>query len=159
MTYHQANYDEKLLNKYRSENDFKFKHVDETILPNNLLRKELKLPAVAEYDVIRHYTRLSQMNYCVDLGIYPLGSCTMKFNPKFADKIASFSEFNTLHPNQNEKTIQGILQIMYELQQNLKEISGMERVSLQPLAGAQGEYTSLLIIKKYLEITGMKDRD
>ena len=159
MTYHQANYDEKLLNKYRSENDFKFKHVDETILPNNLLRKELKLPAVAEYDVIRHYTRLSQMNYCVDLGIYPLGSCTMKFNPKFADKIASFSEFNTVHPNQNEKTIQGTLQIMYELQQNLKEISGMERVSLQPLAGAQGEYTSLLIIKKYLEITGMKDRD
>ena len=159
MTYHQANYDEKLLNKYRSGNDFKFQHVDETILPNNLLRKELKLPDVAEYDVIRHYTRLSQMNYCVDLGIYPLGSCTMKFNPKFADKIASFSEFNTLHPNQNEKTIQGTLQIMYELQQNLKEISGMERVSLQPLAGAQGEYTALLIIRKYLENSGMKDRD
>ena len=159
MTYHQANYDEELLNRYRSGNDFKFQHVDENILPPNLLRKDLRLPNIAEYDVVRHYTRLSQMNYCVDLGIYPLGSCTMKFNPKFADKIASFSEFNSVHPNQNEKTIQGTLQIMYELQQNLKEISGMERVSLQPLAGAQGEYTALLIIKKYLENSGMNDRD
>ncbi len=159
MTYHQANYDEKLLNEYRSGNDFKFQNFDEKSLPENLLRKNLRLPSIAEYDVIRHYTRLSQMNYCVDLGIYPLGSCTMKFNPKFADKIASLTEFNSIHPNQNEKTIQGTLQIMYELQENLKEISGMERVSLQPLAGAQGEYTALLIIRKYLENSGMHDRD
>ena len=159
MTYHQANYDEKLLNEYRSGNDFKFQNFDEKSLPENLLRKDLRLPSIAEYDVIRHYTRLSQMNYCVDLGIYPLGSCTMKFNPKFADKIASLTEFNSIHPNQNEKTIQGTLQIMYELQENLKEISGMERVSLQPLAGAQGEYTALLIIRKYLENSGMHDRD
>ena len=159
MTYHQANYDEKLLNEYRSGNDFKFQNFDEKSLPENLLRKDLRLPSIAEYDVIRHYTRLSQMNYCVDLGIYPLGSCTMKFNPKFADKIASLTEFNSIHPNQNEKTIQGTLQIMYELQENLKEISGMERVSLQPLAGAQGEYTALLIIRKYLENSCMHDRD
>jgi glycine dehydrogenase subunit 2 len=158
MSYHQAVYDEKLLNEIRSENNFKFKDADEPDLPKEIVRKELKLPNVAEFDVVRHYTRLSQMNYCVDLGIYPLGSCTMKCNPKFADKIASFDEFNGSHPFQHESTIQGTLQIMYELQEYLKEISGMERVSLQPLAGAQGEYASLLIIKKYLEVEGMSER-
>ncbi|MHB8372721.1 MAG: aminomethyl-transferring glycine dehydrogenase subunit GcvPB [Thermoplasmataceae archaeon] len=159
MTYHQATYDEKLLNEIKSENNFKFQEQDETIIPEKLRRKHLNLPDIAEYDVIRHYTRLSQMNYCVDLGIYPLGSCTMKFNPKFADQIASMKSFSETHPLQHESTIQGNLQIMYELQESLKEISGMERVSLQPLAGAHGEYTSLLIIKKYLEVNNQATRD
>ena len=123
-------------------------------LPGEILRKDLKLPEVSEYDVVRHYTRLSQMNYSVDLGIYPLGSCTMKFNPKLADLVSTFEGFSGIHPLQSEETVQGSLKIMYELQEYLKDISDMDAITLQPLAGAHGEFTGILIVRKYHEDRG-----
>ena len=123
-------------------------------LPGEILRKDLKLPEVSEYDVVRHYTRLSQMNYSVDLGIYPLGSCTMKFNPKLADLVSTFEGFSGTHPLQSEETVQGSLKIMYELQEYLKDISDMDAITLQPLAGAHGEFTGILIVRKYHEDRG-----
>ena len=123
-------------------------------LPGEILRKDLKLPEVSEYDVVRHYTRLSQMNYSVDLGIYPLGSCTMKFNPKLADMVSTFEGFSGIHPLQSEETVQGSLKIMYELQEYLKDISDMDAITLQPLAGAHGEFTGILIVRKYHEDKG-----
>jgi glycine dehydrogenase subunit 2 len=123
-------------------------------LPGEILRKDLKLPEVSEYDVVRHYTRLSQMNYSVDLGIYPLGSCTMKFNPKLADLVSTFEGVSGTHPLQSEETVQGSLKIMYELQEYLKDISDMDAITLQPLAGAHGEFTGILIVRKYHEDKG-----
>ena len=123
-------------------------------LPGEILRKDLKLPEVSEYDVVRHYTRLSQMNYSVDLGIYPLGSCTMKFNPKLADLVSTIEGFSGIHPLQSEETVQGSLKIMYELQEYLKDISDMDAITLQPLAGAHGEFTGILIVRKYHEDRG-----
>ncbi len=120
-----------------------------TQLPNNLMRNELKLPEVSEVDVVRHYTRLSQKNYCVDLGIYPLGSCTMKYNPKINEEVVRQPGFAQLHPYQDASTVQGALQLMYELQQMLGEISGLPGVTLQPAAGAQGELTGVLVIRAY----------
>ena len=141
MAYHEAVYDEPLIFEYRSGTTYKLPGLEERQkidLPENLLRKELNLPEVSEYDVVRHYTRLSQMNYSVDLGIYPLGSCTMKFNPKYADAIASSRQFSEMHPLQLQSETQGELRILYELQEYLKAISDMDAVTLQPLAGAQG---------------------
>ena len=125
MPYQQAKYDEPLISEMLSLNSYKlpdYLSESETLIPDSLKRKSLKLPEVAEYDVVRHFTRLSQMNYSVDQGIYPLGSCTMKFNPKFADKLSSFPAFTNGHPLEDETTIQGYLKIMYELQEYLKEI-------------------------------------
>jgi len=125
------------------------------IIPNNLLsEKELSLPEVSEVDVIRHYTLLSNKNYGVDTGFYPLGSCTMKYNPKINEDMASIESFTQIHPYQNVKTVQGSLQLMYELSEKLSEISGMDQVSLQPSAGAHGELTGLMIIKAFHENRG-----
>ena len=160
MAYHEAVYDEPLIFEYRSGTTYKLPGLEERQkidLPENLLRKELNLPEVSEYDVVRHYTRLSQMNYSVDLGIYPLGSCTMKFNPKYADAIASFRQFSEMHPLQLQSEAQGELRILYELQEYLKATSDMDAVTLQPLAGAQGEYTGILITRKYFEVKGELD--
>ncbi len=157
MTYHQATYDEPLLSEIHSDNRYKVPDADENLMaliPEEIRSAGAKLPVIAEYDVVRHFTRLSQMNYGVDLGIYPLGSCTMKFNPKFADRIASMEEFSETHPLIGDQNIQGSLKIMYDLQRYLSELSDMDAVSLQPLAGAQGEYTGILIIRKYLESIG-----
>lgn len=157
MTYHQATYDEPLLSEIHSDNRYKVPDADENLMaliPEEIRSAGAKLPEIAEYDVVRHFTRLSQMNYGVDLGIYPLGSCTMKFNPKFADRIASMEEFSETHPLIGDQNIQGSLKIMYDLQRYLSELSDMDAVSLQPLAGAQGEYTGILIIRKYLESIG-----
>ncbi len=156
MTYHQATYDEPLIKRMISGTNYRIpgEDPDGSIVPGPLARKGLDLPDVAEYDVVRHYTRLSQMNYGVDLGMYPLGSCTMKYNPKFADRIASMEEFSELHPFQEEEDIQGALRVMFELQHALIKISDMDAITLQPLAGAQGEYTGILIAKKYLEAIG-----
>ncbi|CAC12478.1 glycine dehydrogenase (decarboxylating) related protein, subunit 2 [Thermoplasma acidophilum] len=152
MEFRQAYYDEPLIKDIKSDTSFKLSEdVDENLLPQDMRRTDLKLPQVSEVDVVRHYTRLSQMNYTVDVGIYPLGSCTMKYNPKYADRIASFAEFRNIHPFQPESTVQGTLQIMYELQEFLKKISDMDAVTLQPMAGADGEFTGILIIKKYFE--------
>lgn len=125
------------------------------IIPGNLLRdKDAELPEVSEVDVIRHYTLLSNKNYGVDNGFYPLGSCTMKYNPKINEDIAFQPDFTNLHPYQDEKTVQGALELMYDLGNKLSEISGMDQVTLQPAAGAHGELTGLMIIKSYHQKRG-----
>lgn len=124
----------------------------ENILPKNMIREgEIKLPEVSEVDVVRHYTALSNKNYCVDTGVYPLGSCTMKYNPKINEDIASLDGFSKIHPYQCEKNVQGALELMYNLSQDLCEITGLESFTLQPAAGAHGELTGLLLIKAYHE--------
>lgn len=123
--------------------------VPKVSLPEEFLRNDLTLPEVSEVDVVRHFTHLSQLNYSVDGGFYPLGSCTMKYNPKVNEELARLPGFTQLHPYQDEGTVQGALQLMYELQQYLAEISGLPGVSLQPAAGAHGELTGMLIIRAY----------
>ena len=118
-------------------------------LPETLIRQDLPLPEMAEIDVVRYFTRLSQLNYGVDTGFYPLGSCTMKYNPKINEEIARLPGFAHLHPLQPIETTQGALAIMYQLQEWLKEIGGFAGVSLQPAAGAHGELTGVLIIRAY----------
>jgi glycine dehydrogenase subunit 2 len=118
-------------------------------LPDGLVREELPLSEVYEPDVIRHFTRLSQLNYAIDTGFYPLGSCTMKYNPKINEETARLPGFAHLHPLQPVETSQGALVLMYELQEWLKEIGGFAGVTLQPAAGAQGELTGVLIIRAY----------
>jgi glycine dehydrogenase subunit 2 len=120
------------------------------LLPKHLLRETpAELPEVSEVDVIRHYSRLSQMNYGVDTHFYPLGSCTMKYNPKINEDMARLPGFARLHPMTPEGASQGALQLMYELAQDLAEVSGMDHVSLQPAAGAQGELAGVLMIRAY----------
>ncbi|MDN5343580.1 aminomethyl-transferring glycine dehydrogenase subunit GcvPB [Oceanotoga sp. DSM 15011] len=123
------------------------------------LRKELpNLPETYELEVIRHYDELEKLNHSVDKGFYPLGSCTMKYNPVLNEEIANWENFKFIHPYQEEETVQGNLQIMYELQNYLGELTGMDAVTLQPAAGAHGELTGMLIIKKYLETNGFKNK-
>ena len=107
------------------------------------------LPEVAEIDLVRHYTRLSQMNYGVDTGAYPLGSCTMKYNPKMAETVAAFPGFQRTHPLQPDATVQGSLEMLWRLEEALCAITGMARATLQPPAGACGEMTGLLIMRAY----------
>ncbi|MEM3671325.1 MAG: aminomethyl-transferring glycine dehydrogenase subunit GcvPB [Thermoprotei archaeon] len=119
-------------------------------LPEGIGRSnEPKLPKVSELTVVRHFTRLSQMNFGVDTGTYPLGSCTMKYNPKLNDVVAQLPGFAHLHPDQHASTVQGALHVLWGLQEMLKEITGMDALTLQPAAGAQGEYTGLLITRAY----------
>jgi glycine dehydrogenase subunit 2 len=118
-------------------------------LPDNLRREHLPMPELSEVDVVRHFTRLSQLNYCIDVGMYPLGSCTMKYNPKVNEETARLAGFALTHPLQPVETAQGNLMLMYELQEWLKEIGGFAGVTLQPAAGAQGELTGVLIIRAY----------
>lgn len=125
-------------------------------LGEDLVRDELDLPEVSELDVIRHYTELSRMNFGVDNGFYPLGSCTMKYNPKINEEAAAMPGFTELHPYAPEELSQGTLEIMYDTQNLLAEITGMNYFTLQPAAGAHGELTGILIIKKYLEHIGSK---
>lgn len=108
-----------------------------------------RLPEVSENHVVRHYTRLSTHNYGVDTGMYPLGSCTMKYNPKINEVIASMVDYSNTHPSWDESLAQGNLQIIYELQNMLCELTGMDAITLQPSAGSQGELTGLMIIKAY----------
>lgn len=132
--------------------------VDENIgntIPKHLRREsELILPQVSEPEVVRHYTQLSMKNYSLDGGFYPLGSCTMKYNPKINEDIAAMTGFCDLHPYQPGSTVQGALQLMYELGGMLSEITGMAKFSLQPAAGAHGELTGLMIFKAYHESRG-----
>ena len=123
----------------------------ETSLPSAMLRKTpLELPELAEVDIVRHYTNLSNRNYGVDSGFYPLGSCTMKYNPKINEDLTSLVGITNSHPLWPERLSQGILKFLYELEQALIEITGMDHFTLQPAAGAHGEFTALLIIKTYL---------
>ncbi|WP_434303715.1 aminomethyl-transferring glycine dehydrogenase subunit GcvPB [Clostridium botulinum] len=125
------------------------------LLPKNLLREDdLELPEVSEVDVVRHYTALSNKNYTVDNGFYPLGSCTMKYNPKINEDIAALSGFSKIHPLQDENISQGALELMYDLKVKLCEITGLDDFTLQPAAGAHGEYTGLLVIKAHHEKRG-----
>lgn len=119
---------------------------------------ELDFPEVSEVDVIRHYTNLSHKNYGVDTGFYPLGSCTMKYNPKINEDTARMDGFANIHPYQMEGCIQGSLQLMYELDKALAEIAGMDKMSLQPAAGAHGELTGIMVIKAYHEKNGDSKR-
>ncbi len=129
-------------------------------LPSSLTRKEAaKLPEVSEVDVIRHYTNLSQKNYAVDLGIYPLGSCTMKYNPKINEEAARMAGFAQVHPLQPAETAQGALQLMWELEDMLCKITGMTAFSMQPSAGAQGEALGLMIIRAYHQSRGDSKRN
>jgi len=128
--------------------------VPEAELPEGLLRDELPLPEVSEVDLVRHYVRLSQLNHGVDIGFYPLGSCTMKYNPKVNEEAAKLLGFSRIHPYQDEETVQGALQLMYELQEFLKEIGGFAGVSLQPAAGAHGEFAGILMMRAYHEERG-----
>ncbi|MGM0898151.1 MAG: aminomethyl-transferring glycine dehydrogenase subunit GcvPB [Bacillota bacterium] len=125
------------------------------LLGQELVREELaELPEVSELDIMRHYTALSKRNHGVDSGFYPLGSCTMKYNPKINESVARFSGFANIHPLQEESTVQGAMELMYDLQEHLKEITGMDEVTLQPAAGAHGEWTGLMMIRAFHEANG-----
>lgn len=124
-------------------------------LPENLLRQEAPaLPEVDELTVVRHYTNMSNNNFGVDTGFYPLGSCTMKYNPKINEEMAAHPQFTALHPLQNVETVQGALSAYYQLQRSLSEIAGMAEFTLNPFAGAHGELTGLMVIRRYHESRG-----
>ena len=149
MIYDQARwsrddvYEPLLSEKDRSEAD-----LDDVPLPDDLKRDSLELPDLSEPELARHYTRLSQMNYGVDSGPYPLGSCTMKYNPKYTEDLAALPDA-TIHPDRSERSAQGTLALMHELADYLARIGGMDAVSLQPPAGAAGEFTGILIARAY----------
>ncbi|WP_059171111.1 aminomethyl-transferring glycine dehydrogenase subunit GcvPB [Bacillus sp. FJAT-27445] len=122
------------------------------LLPVGYVREEEpNLPEVSELDIMRHYTALSKRNHGVDSGFYPLGSCTMKYNPKINENVARYSGFAHIHPLQDESSVQGALGLLYDLQQHLIEITGMDEVTLQPAAGAHGEWTGLMMIRAFHE--------
>ena len=148
MTYRQASYDEPLLFEMASNDETK--DVDLAgLVPPSLRRDDLRLPNLPEHEVVRHFTRLSQMTFSIDTGFYPLGSCTMKFNPKYAEELAALPQVARIHPDQDESTVQGALRLMAELEDALARIAGMDAVTLQPAAGAQGEFTGLLLAQAY----------
>ena len=125
------------------------------LIPEKLLRRKAPLlPEVAENDVVRHYVGLSRLNYHVDKGFYPLGSCTMKYNPKVNEVAARLDGLAALHPHQDEEDVQGALELMYRLSRDLCAIVGLEEVSLQPAAGAHGELTGMMLIRAYHEDRG-----
>jgi len=129
----------------------------DTLLPADQLREEpARLPEVSELDVVRHYTRLSHRNFSIDEGFYPLGSCTMKYNPKLHEDAARLAGFSRLHPYAAEGDVQGALELMWELERMLAEVSGMNRLTFQPAAGAHGEFTGLLLIRAYFDSRGEK---
>lgn len=119
-------------------------------MPSQLMRgEEADLPEVSELDVVRHYTNLSNKNFGVDTGFYPLGSCTMKYNPKINEEVAAMPAFTSIHPLQDEKTIQGALELYWNLQHALANIAGLYEFTLNPYAGAHGELTGLMVMKQY----------
>jgi glycine dehydrogenase subunit 2 len=155
--YRSAVYDEPLLNELigsKKEEIFSI-----SLIPKNLQKtKIVNIPNLDETQVARHFHHLSQMNYGVDSGIYPLGSCTMKYNPRLCEQIASWDKFSNTHPCQDFSTVQGNLQIMFELERMLCEITGMDYFCLQPAAGAHGEFLGLLLTREYHEFNKDYDR-
>ena len=128
-------------------------------IPEKYIRKNLNIPSVPMERVVRHFMKLSQMNYSIDLGIYPLGSCTMKYNPKISEYILDLINLDALHPYLPSDALQGLLSILYDLKVYLCKITGMDHFSLQPAAGAHGEYVGVLIIKKFHEVNGRSFKD
>ncbi|MFS0635909.1 aminomethyl-transferring glycine dehydrogenase subunit GcvPB [Mesobacillus foraminis] len=127
----------------------------EDLIPDGYIREEEpELPEVSELDIMRHYTALSKRNHGVDSGFYPLGSCTMKYNPKINENVARYNGFAHIHPLQDESSVQGALELMHDLQEHLVEITGMDEVTLQPAAGAHGEWTGLMMIRAFHESKG-----
>lgn len=130
--------------------------IDVNFIPSGCLRKnEVGLPQLSELDVMRHYKELSDLNFCIEKGFYPLGSCTMKYNPKVNEFLSSLDGFN-IHPNSPDEMAQGSLKLMYNLQNALLKVTGMDVITLQPSAGAHGEMTGMMIIKKYFDTIGEK---
>lgn len=128
-------------------------------LPSAYLRKDIpRLPEMSEFDTVRHFTRLSQQNYCLDGEFYPLGSCTMKYNPKAYDTLSVLPSFANAHPFAPESAVQGTLEILYNLQELLKKITGLAAFTLQPAAGAHGELTGILTARAYHDANGGQDR-
>lgn len=128
-------------------------------LPENCLRSDTpRLPEMSEFDVVRHFTRLSQQNYSLDAQFYPLGSCTMKYNPKAYDTLSALEPFASAHPFAPESAVQGTLQALYELQELLKKVTGLAEFTLQPAAGAHGELTGILTARRYHDAHGNKER-
>lgn len=131
-------------------------NIDVSFIPSDCLRKtEVGLPQLSELDVMRHYKELSDLNFCIEKGFYPLGSCTMKYNPKVNEFLTSLEGFN-IHPNCPDEMAQGALKLMYNLQNALLKVTGMDAITLQPSAGAHGEMTGMMIIKKYFDTIGEK---
>lgn len=131
-------------------------NIDVNFIPSDCLRKnEIGLPQLSELDVMRHYKELSDLNFCIEKGFYPLGSCTMKYNPKVNEFLSSLDGFN-IHPNSPDEMAQGSLKLMYNLQNALLKVTGMDAITLQPSAGAHGEMTGMMIIKKYFDTIGEK---
>jgi glycine dehydrogenase subunit 2 len=130
------------------------------IIPAQFLREDdlAGMPEVTEVDVVRHFTRMSTWNYSIDLGMYPLGSCTMKYNSRLNEKVARIAGFANLHPLAAEGEAQGALQVIYELQQHLAEITGLPGISLQPAAGAHGEMTGIMIIRAFIDARDGKEK-
>lgn len=163
MIFKQAHWDEPLIIERSSEGRVGFSlPIHETpsvnALPELLRKRPPRLPELSEAEVIRHYVRLSQENYGVDLGVYPLGSCTMKYNPKVLDRLVTTAKIQELHPLQDGVSVQGILRILYELSEWLAEIVGLKKVSLQPAAGAHGEFAGALIMRAYHRQNGDLER-
>lgn len=126
-----------------------------TCIDKSFLREQpLDLPQVTELEAMRHFKGLSDKNFCIEKGFYPLGSCTMKYNPKVNEYLANLENFLNIHPLASEEDTQGSLELMYKLQEALKEITGMSAITLQPAAGAHGELTGMMIVKKYFEVKG-----
>ena len=132
------------------EDEEKVDFIDEKFLRKG----DLDLPQTSELEVLRHYKKLSDKNFCIEKGFYPLGSCTMKYNPKVNEMLANLDGFLNLHPALEDEDVQGALKLMYNLQEALKTITGMQAVSLQPAAGAHGEFSGMMVIKRYFEMNG-----
>ena len=131
----------------------------DALVPESMRRtRKIGLPELSEVEVMRHFLRLSQMNYGVDSGLYPLGSCTMKYNPKINDLLASLPSLGMLNPYQDESTVQGILEILYKIERWLAEITGTYEVCLQPAAGAHGELLGTLLMRAYHKLNGDSEK-
>lgn len=133
--------------------------LDELLDDRYIRKNDAELPEVSELDAVRHFTQLSRRNHGVDSGFYPLGSCTMKYNPKVNEQVARFDGFAKIHPYQPESSVQGALELMYNLDVYLSEITGMDKISLQPAAGSHGELAGLMIIKSYHQNRGDHKRN
>ena len=154
--YRQARYDTGTVFELGGGSDPCFRSGKDLLdaVPEGMMRKGLCLPETPEREVVKHYVNLSQRNFSVDNGLYPLGSCTMKYNPKFADALASMPCVTSIHPYQDEDTIQGAMQLLNKLERALCDISDMDAVTLQPAAGAHGEFTGMLIAKAFHKANG-----
>ena len=153
-------YYDKLIFEFSKEGNIGYslprnRYSETPLLPSSVAREApLPLPEVSEVDVVRHYTNLSQMNFGVDTGFYPLGSCTMKYNPKINEEIAAMPAWNSIHPLQDEDTVQGVLEVYYNMEKSLAAITGLSKFTFNPCAGAHGELTGLMIMKRYHELRG-----